>query len=164
MRSILCDNLAKIYINSGYTLSEKAHNQTLLFVLRNGYCQNPQSNQFTCSYKKEDILIKDALSIVSFNLLKLTVYMRIKPLFSFLPEELLPVFVFVCLEGGWGAPYFLVFVFSFVFFSFAVVKNSCQSEFLTCEHECYQPNKGRAECRCRDGYTLQSDGESCAGQ
>lgn len=44
------------------------------------------------------------------------------------------------------------------------MKNSCDSEFLKCEHECYKPNKGRAECRCRDGYTLQSDGQSCAGE
>ena len=49
-------------------------------------------------------------------------------------------------------------------FSFAAVKNSCDSEFLKSEHECYEPNKGRAECRCRDGYTLQSDGQSCAGE
>ena len=51
----------------------------------------------------------------------------------------------------------------FVFFSPAV-KNSCDSEFLRCEHECYEPDKGRAECRCRDGYTLLSDGQSCAGK
>ena len=44
------------------------------------------------------------------------------------------------------------------------MKNSCDSEFLKCEHECYEPNKGRAACRCRDGYTLLSDGQSCAGK
>lgn len=48
-------------------------------------------------------------------------------------------------------------------FPFAVVKRSCHSGFVKCEHECHHTNKGRAICRCREGYTLESDGESCAG-
>lgn len=43
-----------------------------------------------------------------------------------------------------------------------VVKSSCQSDFLNCEHICHEPDNGRAECRCKDGYILQSDGASCA--
>jgi len=45
-----------------------------------------------------------------------------------------------------------------------VVKSSCHSEFLKCEHMCHEPENGKAVCRCRDGYTLQSDGVSCSGK
>lgn len=43
------------------------------------------------------------------------------------------------------------------------MKSSCHSDFLKCEHLCYEPPQGRAECRCREGYTLQNDGVSCSG-
>ncbi|XP_068720953.1 matrilin-2-like [Montipora capricornis] len=42
------------------------------------------------------------------------------------------------------------------------VKSSCHADFLNCEHSCHESSTGQAECRCRDGYTLQSDGTSCA--
>lgn len=45
-----------------------------------------------------------------------------------------------------------------------VVKSSCHSEFLKCEHFCHEEYNARAECRCREGYTLQSDGASCSGK
>ena len=57
-----------------------------------------------------------------------------------------------------------LFIFHFFLsLSCPVVKSSCHSDFLKCEHLCHEPPQGRAECRCRDGYTLQSDGVSCSG-
>lgn len=43
-----------------------------------------------------------------------------------------------------------------------VVKRSCHSELLKCEHFCREPANEKAECGCKDGYVLQSDGTSCA--
>lgn len=43
-----------------------------------------------------------------------------------------------------------------------VVKNSCASNFLECEHVCRESSKGRAKCECQYGYTLQNDGVSCS--
>ncbi|KAK2563232.1 Hemicentin-2 [Acropora cervicornis] len=42
------------------------------------------------------------------------------------------------------------------------VKSSCLGEFLKCEHSCHELPNGKAECRCREDYTLHSDGTSCS--
>lgn len=52
----------------------------------------------------------------------------------------------------------------FIWSLFLAVKSSCLGEFLKCEHYCHEPPNGEAECHCREGYTLQSDGASCAGK
>ncbi|VDN03507.1 unnamed protein product [Thelazia callipaeda] len=43
---------------------------------------------------------------------------------------------------------------------FLTLRNSCASS--NCEHYCKQHNNGSVQCSCRNGYTLQSDGYSCA--
>ena len=101
--------------------------------------------------------------VLSYLLLLFFLYFS-KPLFRGLPWRIaawLKEFAVTVFRPASLIPRLISCVFVF---SFAAVKNSCDSEFLKCEHECYEPNKGRAECRCRDGYTLQSDGQSCAGE
>ena len=60
--------------------------------------------------------------------------------------------------------FLLIPLYFFSFSLYAVVKRSCHSELLKCEHLCREPANEKAECGCKDGYVLQSDGTSCAGK